>query len=231
MLLHYSLKIITVMEVAHFSKIFYHTKFWCHCIKCSKCHSHLTSSNGYHVGVIDGFNLRRKTEGWLLVAGCLYHVSLKPSERTTDRREGTMTQTFKVKVKVILRLTVSQPVSLGVKPHLGPTTRYLLLCDSYGLVLVGCPLWREDGSVFFIFCGPLPGQSFSGPSPLGLETIFYCLRIETSLFVASYERQPTYFVMYSKYCSVQSRYYATTAPFLGNGTVNTFPQQRIDGQQ
>jgi hypothetical protein len=27
MLLHYSLKIITVMEVAHFSKIFYHTKF------------------------------------------------------------------------------------------------------------------------------------------------------------------------------------------------------------
>jgi hypothetical protein len=26
-----------------------------------------------------------------------------------------------------------------------------------------------------------PAQSFSGPSPLGLVTIFYCLRIETSL--------------------------------------------------
>jgi hypothetical protein len=28
-----------------------------------------------------------------------------------------------------------------------------------------------------------------GPSPLGLETIFYCLRFETSLFVASYNSQ------------------------------------------
>jgi hypothetical protein len=27
-------------------------------------------------------------------------------------------------------------------------TRYLLLFDNYGLVIVGCPLWREDGSVF-----------------------------------------------------------------------------------
>jgi hypothetical protein len=48
--------------------------------------------------------------------------------------------TLQVKVKVTLRLTVSQSVSLGVKPHLGPMTRYLLLCDSYGLVLVGRPL-------------------------------------------------------------------------------------------
>jgi hypothetical protein len=42
-----------------------------------------------------------------------------------------------VKVKVTLRLTVSQSVSLGIEPHLGPMTRSLLLCDSYGLVLVG----------------------------------------------------------------------------------------------
>jgi hypothetical protein len=45
-----------------------------------------------------------------------------------------------IKVKVTLRLTVSQSVILCVKPHLGPTTTYLLLCDSYGLVLVGGPL-------------------------------------------------------------------------------------------
>jgi hypothetical protein len=44
-----------------------------------------------------------------------------------------------VKVKVTLRLTVSQSVCLGVEPHLGPMTRYLLQCDSYGLVLVGRP--------------------------------------------------------------------------------------------
>jgi hypothetical protein len=59
------------------------------------------------------------------------------------------------------------------------------LCDSYGLVLVG----REVGSVFCMCCWPLPAQSFSGPSPLRLETIFYCHTFETSLFVASYDSQ------------------------------------------
>jgi hypothetical protein len=91
-------------------------------------------------------------------------------------------------VKVTLRLTVSQSVSLGVEPHLGLMTRYLLLLDTYGLVFVGCLLWREDGSVFCICCWPLLAQSFSGLSPLGLATIF-CLRFETSLFVASYDSQ------------------------------------------
>jgi hypothetical protein len=33
-------------------------------------------------------------------------------------------------------------------PHLGLMTRYLLLFDSYSLVIVGRHLWREDGSVF-----------------------------------------------------------------------------------
>jgi hypothetical protein len=94
-----------------------------------------------------------------------------------------------VKVKVTLRLTVSQWVSLGIEPHLGPTTRYLFLSDSYVLVSVGRPLWREDGSVFCICRWPLPAQSFSGPSPLGLATVFYCLRFETSHFVAFYDSQ------------------------------------------
>jgi hypothetical protein len=94
-----------------------------------------------------------------------------------------------VKVKVTLRLTVSQSLSLGVEPHLGLMTRYLLLFDSYGLLFVGRPLWREDGSAFCICCWPLPAQSFSGPSPLVLATIFYCLRFETSLVVASYDSQ------------------------------------------
>jgi hypothetical protein len=40
-----------------------------------------------------------------------------------------------------------------------------------------------------MFRWSLPAQSFSGPSPLGLATVFYCLRSETSLFVASYDSQ------------------------------------------
>jgi hypothetical protein len=46
----------------------------------------------------------------------------------------------KVKVEVTLRLTIGQSASLGVEPHLGLMTRYLLLFDSYGLVFVGRPL-------------------------------------------------------------------------------------------
>jgi hypothetical protein len=77
-----------------------------------------------------------------------------------------------VKVKVKCLLPEGQSESLGVEPHLGLTTRYLLLFDSYGLVFVGRPLWREDGSVFCICCWPSPAQSFSGPRPLDLATIF-----------------------------------------------------------
>jgi hypothetical protein len=40
-------------------------------------------------------------------------------------------------VKVTLRLTVNQSVCLGVEPHLRLMTRYLLLFDSYSLVMVG----------------------------------------------------------------------------------------------
>jgi hypothetical protein len=68
-------------------------------------------------------------------------------------------------------------------------TRYILLFDYYGLFGGGSPLWRENGAVLCICCWSLPAQSFSGPSPLGLETVFYCLRFETSLFVASYDSQ------------------------------------------
>jgi hypothetical protein len=94
-----------------------------------------------------------------------------------------------IKVKVTLRLTVGQSVSLGVEPHVGLIIRYLLLFDSYGLVFVGRSLWQEDGSVFCMCCWSSPALPFSGPSPLDLATIFYCLSFETSLFVASYDSQ------------------------------------------
>jgi hypothetical protein len=50
--------------------------------------------------------------------------------------------------------SVSQSVSLGVEPHLGLMTRYLLLFDTFGLDFVGRPLWREDRSVFVYAPGP-----------------------------------------------------------------------------
>jgi hypothetical protein len=73
--------------------------------------------------------------------------------------------------------------------RLGLTTRSWLLSDSCGFVDLGRPLWREDGSAVCNCYWPSPEQSFSGPSPVGLVAIFYCLRFETSLFAASYDSQ------------------------------------------
>jgi hypothetical protein len=44
------------------------------------------------------------------------------------------------------------------------------------------------GLSFTIAAGPRQ-RSFSGPSPVELVTIFYCLRFETSLFFAFYDSQ------------------------------------------
>jgi hypothetical protein len=61
----------------------------------------------------------------------------KPLIELTARRTFRMTTDFKV--KVTMRLTVSQS-ALVSRPHLGLMTRYLLLFDSYSVVIVGRPL-------------------------------------------------------------------------------------------
>jgi hypothetical protein len=78
-------------------------------------------------------------------------------------------------------------VSQSVSTHLGLMTRFLIPYDSCRFVDVGRFLWWEDGSVVYNCCWPSLVQSFSGPNPMELVTIFYCLRFETSLFVASYD--------------------------------------------
>jgi hypothetical protein len=49
------------------------------------------------------------------------------------------------------RRSVGQSVLVS-SPHLGLTTRFLLLSDTCRFVDVGRPLWREDGSVFYNCC-------------------------------------------------------------------------------
>jgi hypothetical protein len=72
----------------------------------------------------------------------------------------------KVKVKVTLRLMVSQSVSLGVEPHLGHMTRYLFLSDSYGLVLWGALSHERTGLSFVYTAGPFQ-RVFLGSESLG----------------------------------------------------------------
>jgi hypothetical protein len=68
--------------------------------------------------------------------------------------------TTQAKVQVMLRPTVSRPVCLRVKQHVGPKTRFLLLSDSCMFVHVWRPLWREDGSVVDNCCWSSPAQPY-----------------------------------------------------------------------
>lgn len=54
----------------------------------------------------------------------------------------------KVKVKVMLRPTVSRLVCVGVKPYLGLNTRFLLLSRSCGFVHVERPISRSSATSF-----------------------------------------------------------------------------------
>jgi hypothetical protein len=80
-------------------------------------------------------------------------------------------------------MTDGQSASLSwIKTHLRLTTRFLLLSDSCGCVDVGRSLWRQDRPVVYNCCWSSPAQSFLGPSTVGLVTIFYSLRFETSCY-------------------------------------------------
>jgi hypothetical protein len=100
-----------------------------------------------------------------------------------------------VKVKVTLRLTVSQSVSLGVEPHLRLMTRYLLLFDSYGLVflwgalsdertdIIGIPLLQlipSEMEVEVVSYKPSARTTWKNSSIL-VEACFQCSCLATSL--------------------------------------------------
>jgi hypothetical protein len=95
----------------------------------------------------------------------------------------------KVKVKVILRLTVSRPVRLGVRHPAGtrdqffPSSLWLFL-DICGFVEVRFPIWREAVSVVFSFFRASLAQSFSDLSPTRLMSIFYYLEGQVPAFIS-----------------------------------------------
>jgi hypothetical protein len=90
----------------------------------------------------------------------------------------------------MIRPTVSRSVCLGIKHPYADYDQIFITVRQVRVCWFGAlSLWREDGSVVYNCCWPSPEQLFSGPSPLGLATIFYCLRLETSLFVTSYYSQ------------------------------------------
>jgi hypothetical protein len=109
-------------------------------------------------------------------------LSLQPSmqisaELTTDS------------LSLILRPTVSRPVYLGMKhasrayDHIFITVKQLQVCWSGALSLARGRVCRLELLL------ALASAVILGSKSLGTQTIFYCLKIETSLFVVSYDSQ------------------------------------------
>jgi hypothetical protein len=89
----------------------------------------------------------------------------------------------------MLRPTVSRPVYLGVKHPSGAYDQIFITVSRLRVCWCGA-LSLTRGRVCRLQLLPTsPAQSFLGPSPMELANLFYCLRFETSLFVASYDPQ------------------------------------------
>jgi hypothetical protein len=118
--------------------------------------------------------------GFGLVIGFIENLQVITTSTTTELPQEDTPWSLslsKVKVKVILRPTVSLPVCPGVRPPSGPATNCSFLLEFSFRHLRVCyfvaTLWREDGSVIYCCCWSSPEQSRSSLSPSGLNTIFY----------------------------------------------------------
>jgi hypothetical protein len=104
-------------------------------------------------------------------------------------RNSTQFWQLSLSLGPVLGPTVSRPGCLILNHTSGAYYQIFITVGQLRFLLMWSALSDErTGLSFTVAAGPHQ-HSFSGPSPLGLATIFYCLRFETSLFIASYDSQ------------------------------------------
>jgi hypothetical protein len=103
--------------------------------------------------------------------------------------------TVSLSLSLMLRPTVSRPVSLGIKHPSEACDQIFFSVRNTEYVwqlrfwFRGAPSLTRGRDCLLYVPLALASAVFLGPSPLGLATIFYRLRFETSLFVASNDSQ------------------------------------------
>jgi hypothetical protein len=95
----------------------------------------------------------------------------------------------------MLRPTISRSVCLGIKQPCAAQDQVFITVRQLRICWGGASSPTRGESVVYNCCSPSPAQSFKGPSPAGLMTIFYCLRIkipstwsEIPIFITPQER-------------------------------------------
>jgi hypothetical protein len=144
--------------------------------------THLVSTSNYsgtadlHTLQINVAHTKSLPPHSVFICCCLPSEWQLPSNWTNCRVESSL----------MLQPTVSGPVCLGTKHHLGLMTRFLLLSDSCGFLDVGHSRWWEGRSAVCNCFWPLPVMNTHATTEELLGTLFYMWSVSYQRKVGNY---------------------------------------------
>jgi hypothetical protein len=143
--------------------------------------------------------------GSLLAISCSITLERRPSRTRHNLQSYSLSTTYIQSQSYVTTDSLSVSLSWNKPPIWGLRPDFLLLSDNCGFADVGCSLGRKSVSAVYNCCWPSPAQSFSGPSPAGLVTVFCTLRFEiTPTWKA---RSPYLYTPGTGWSSYTSRYW------------------------